>query len=64
MWTQTWNNILDISTPYPGKEVLDVTPQMKKQVTTQVYYIHGDQLCWFEVNLWRTGNWSLTEQQE
>jgi len=47
MWTQTWNNILDISTPYPGKEALDVTPQMKKQVITQVYYIHSDQLCWF-----------------
>jgi len=31
MWTQTWNNILDISTPYTGKEALDVTPQMKKQ---------------------------------
>jgi hypothetical protein len=38
MWAQTWNNILDISTPYPGKEAVDVTPQMKKQVITQDHY--------------------------
>jgi hypothetical protein len=38
MWAQTWNNILDISTPYPGKEAVDVTPQMKKQVITQNRY--------------------------
>jgi peptidyl-dipeptidase A len=34
MWAQAWNNILDISTPYPGKGALDATPQMKKQVIT------------------------------
>jgi peptidyl-dipeptidase A len=33
MWSQTWNNIMDISMPYPDKEAVDVTPQMKKQVT-------------------------------
>jgi len=38
MWAQTWNSILDISTPYPGKEAVDVTPQMKKQVITQDHY--------------------------
>jgi peptidyl-dipeptidase A len=38
MWAQTWNNILDISTPYPGKEAVDVTPQMKKQVITEDHY--------------------------
>ncbi|KAJ9598396.1 hypothetical protein L9F63_010918, partial [Diploptera punctata] len=31
MWSQTWNNILDISMPYPEKEAVDVTPQMVKQ---------------------------------
>ncbi|XP_023709010.1 angiotensin-converting enzyme isoform X1 [Cryptotermes secundus] len=36
MWSQTWNNILDISTPYPDKEAVDVTPQMKKQGYTPV----------------------------
>jgi hypothetical protein len=39
MWSQTWNNILDVSTPYPEKEAVDVTPQMKKQVT------HFNSLC-------------------
>ncbi|XP_023709018.2 angiotensin-converting enzyme-like [Cryptotermes secundus] len=36
MWSQTWNNILDISTPYPDKEAVDVTPQMQKQGYTPV----------------------------
>ncbi|XP_021941995.1 angiotensin-converting enzyme-like [Zootermopsis nevadensis] len=31
IWSQTWNNIMDISAPYPEKEAIDVTPQMKKQ---------------------------------
>jgi hypothetical protein len=40
MWAQTWNNILDISTPYPEKEAVDVTPQMKEQVITKVHYLY------------------------
>nr|XP_018914957.1 PREDICTED: angiotensin-converting enzyme-like isoform X1 [Bemisia tabaci]XP_018914958.1 PREDICTED: angiotensin-converting enzyme-like isoform X1 [Bemisia tabaci] len=31
MWAQSWSNILDITIPYPGKNVLDVTPQMLQQ---------------------------------
>ncbi|XP_063230814.1 angiotensin-converting enzyme-like [Bacillus rossius redtenbacheri] len=31
MWSQTWNNILDITTPYPQVEAVDVTSQMVKQ---------------------------------
>nr|CAD7586835.1 unnamed protein product [Timema genevievae] len=32
MWAQTWGNVFDISTPYPEKEAVDVTPQMVKKV--------------------------------
>ncbi|KAL5242758.1 hypothetical protein ACI65C_010168 [Semiaphis heraclei] len=31
MWGQSWENILDLTIPYPGKNYLDVTPQMIKQ---------------------------------
>lgn len=34
MWGQSWENILDLTIPYPGKNYLDVTPQMIKQVCT------------------------------
>lgn len=32
MWGQSWENILDVTIPYPGKNFLDVTPEMQKQV--------------------------------
>jgi len=32
MWSQQWGNIHHISSPYPGKAQLDVTPTMVKQV--------------------------------
>ncbi|KAK0076664.1 hypothetical protein PV326_010605 [Microctonus aethiopoides] len=31
MWAQTWNNIADFTTPYPGKKLPDVTDAMLKQ---------------------------------
>lgn len=31
MWAQSWSNILDITIPYPGKNFLDVGPQMAAQ---------------------------------
>lgn len=31
MWAQSWANILDITIPYPGKNFLDVTPNMLDQ---------------------------------
>ncbi|KAF7991815.1 hypothetical protein HCN44_010616 [Aphidius gifuensis] len=31
MWAQTWNNIADFTTPYPGKKLPDVTEEMIKQ---------------------------------
>ncbi|KAL0270852.1 UNVERIFIED_CONTAM: hypothetical protein PYX00_008125 [Menopon gallinae] len=31
MWAQSWVNILDITIPYPGKNFLDVTPNMVDQ---------------------------------
>lgn len=31
MWAQTWNNIADFTTPYPGKNLPDVTEEMIKQ---------------------------------
>lgn len=31
MWGQSWENILDVTIPYPGKNFLDVTPEMLKQ---------------------------------
>lgn len=35
MWAQSWNNIFDITQPYPGQTFLDVTPEMRKQVSTE-----------------------------
>uniref|UniRef100_A0A1B6C745 Angiotensin-converting enzyme n=1 Tax=Clastoptera arizonana TaxID=38151 RepID=A0A1B6C745_9HEMI len=31
MWAQSWNNIYNLTVPYPGKQSVDVTPQMKQQ---------------------------------
>lgn len=31
MWSQSWNNILEVTLPYPGKNLLDVTPNMQAQ---------------------------------
>ncbi|XP_046453162.1 angiotensin-converting enzyme-like [Daphnia pulex] len=31
MWAQSWGNIDDLVTPYPGKTSIDVTPEMLKQ---------------------------------
>ncbi|XP_052564749.1 angiotensin-converting enzyme isoform X2 [Culex pipiens pallens] len=31
MYGQSWNNILDILIPYPGRSFLEVTPEMQKQ---------------------------------
>lgn len=33
MWAQSWTNIYDITQPYPGKNMVDVTPEMIKQVS-------------------------------
>jgi hypothetical protein len=32
MWSQSWNNIFDIVEPFKGKQRVDVTPEMVKQV--------------------------------
>lgn len=32
MWGQTWSNIFDITQPYPGRDFLDVGPEMQRQV--------------------------------
>ena len=34
MWGQSWNNILDVTIPYPGKNFLDVTTEMVQQVSS------------------------------
>ena len=31
MWAQSWVNIGDLLTPYPGKTSVDVTPEMLRQ---------------------------------
>ena len=36
MWAQQWNNIYDIVEPYPGREKIDVTPEMIKQVRVEI----------------------------
>lgn len=36
MWAQSWSNILDITIPYPGKNLLDTTPNMQAQGYTPV----------------------------
>lgn len=33
MWSQSWSQIYDLATPFPGKTSVDVTPQMVEQVT-------------------------------
>ena len=37
MWSQEWNNILDIVTPYPNATGVDVTPQLVEQVRKSYY---------------------------
>ncbi|KAK9731654.1 Angiotensin-converting enzyme [Popillia japonica] len=34
MWAQSWTNIFDISQPYPGRDFLDVGPEMQRQEYT------------------------------
>uniref|UniRef100_A0A182LUT3 Angiotensin-converting enzyme n=1 Tax=Anopheles culicifacies TaxID=139723 RepID=A0A182LUT3_9DIPT len=36
MWGQTWDNIADITTPFPNKKLLDVTEEMVRQGYTPV----------------------------
>ncbi|KAG7190324.1 hypothetical protein KM043_006439 [Ampulex compressa] len=36
VWGQSWTNILDITTPYPGKNYLDVTREMQAQGYTPI----------------------------
>uniref|UniRef100_A0A182QDG1 Angiotensin-converting enzyme n=1 Tax=Anopheles farauti TaxID=69004 RepID=A0A182QDG1_9DIPT len=36
MWGQTWDNIADITTPFPNKKLLDVTDEMVRQGYTAV----------------------------
>jgi len=38
MWSQKWGNIQSISSPYPDKAKVDVTPTMVKQVCTLYWY--------------------------
>lgn len=38
MWAQSWGNIDNLVTPYPGKTSIDVTPEMLKQVRVLVEY--------------------------
>lgn len=38
MWGQSWTNIFDISQPYPGRDFLDVGPEMERQVS--FYYLN------------------------
>jgi hypothetical protein len=33
MWAQEWNNIYDIVIPYEGKVSVDITPEMRAQVS-------------------------------
>lgn len=44
MWGQTWDNIADITTPFPNKKLLDVTEEMVRQGYTAVKMFEmGDQ---------------------
>ena len=40
MWAQQWNNIYDLVEPYKGREEIDVTPQMIKQVVLHLYSVY------------------------
>ena len=33
MWSQTWDNVLDLVTPFPNSISVDVTPQLVEQVS-------------------------------
>lgn len=35
VWGQTWDEIADITTPFPNKKLLDVTEEMIKQGYTE-----------------------------
>lgn len=41
MWAQQWNLIYDLTTPFPGKSSVDVTPQMLHQVHTILHMDKG-----------------------
>lgn len=32
MWAQDWSQVFALTEPYPGRESIDVTPQLKNQV--------------------------------
>lgn len=48
MWAQTWDNIAEFSTPYPGKQLPDVSDAMVEQGN---YYRYHKKLL---VNQWST----------
>lgn len=37
MWAQSWSNIANFTTPYPGKQMPDVTDAMIKQGLISIY---------------------------
>lgn len=44
MWGQTWDEVMDITAPYPSKPQLDVSEEMKKQGYNPVQMFEmGDQ---------------------
>lgn len=36
MWGQSWSGIVPVTLPYPGKTLVDVTPEMVQQVRKNI----------------------------
>lgn len=51
MWAQSWSNILDITIPYPGKNLLDTTPNMQAQGYTPVAMLQLAEEFYLSLNM-------------
>ncbi|EEB18603.1 Angiotensin-converting enzyme, putative [Pediculus humanus corporis] len=51
MWAQSWTNILDVTLPYPGKTLLDVTPNMQIQGYTPLTMLQLAEEFFISMNL-------------
>ncbi|KAL2720191.1 angiotensin-converting enzyme isoform X1 [Vespula squamosa] len=51
VWAQSWINIQDITIPYPGKNYLDVTPEMQAQGYTPIDMFRIGEEFYLSLNL-------------
>ncbi|XP_034940431.1 angiotensin-converting enzyme isoform X2 [Chelonus insularis] len=51
LWGQSWTNLLDITTPYPGKYYMDVTEEMQAQGYTPLDIFQRGEEFYLSLNL-------------